>query len=506
MSLPTGQLTVTRAVCPDCGTLVSTRVLARDGCVFFEKHCPLHGVRETLVSDDLEAYLQADRFHRVATTPLGFNRPWKKGCPDDCGICPQHEQHVCMPIVEITDHCDMACPICLVQNRNSWHMTRDELKQILDRLIETEETIDVFNISGGEPTMHPEFESMIEEVVSRREILRVSVSTNGRRLMRDDRLRRFLAERNVVVSLQFDGTDPVSQSTLRGISDAPERLALIDEMGRINGPCSLTLTLVNGLNEEGLDPAIDLLFTRDNVLSLMVQPATFCGHASELAPEKKRRTTIPYAIRCVERASRGRVRAGDFSPLPCSHPNCFSLSFFLRTEDVSTAGNANPGSSANETQPATFISVKELFEPETYLDIIKNRALFGTDPENFEKIETAVYDLWSGPSALTPDSEKALRAIRRLLKDAQTPVKRSPAKTSSQIGSQGSTSSPGSSCFDPRRNLDIAQRSIKSIFLHAFMDADTFDLTRARKCCQVYPLRDGRFMPACVYNVLHRGR
>jgi len=145
-----------------------------------------------------------------------------------------------------------------------------------------------------------------------------------------------------------------------------------------------------------------------------------------------------------------------------------------------------------------------LFEPETYLDIIKNRALFGTDPDNFRKIEAAVYDLWSGPSALTPDSEKALQSVRRLLKEAQNSPRRPAAKPVSGAGSP-SCAPAASSCFDPRHNLQIAQRNIKSIFLHAFMDANTFDLTRVRKCCQVYPLRDGRFMPACVYNVLHRG-
>ncbi|MBF0501105.1 MAG: radical SAM protein [Candidatus Riflebacteria bacterium] len=499
MTLPTGQLTVTRSVCPDCGTLVSTKVLARDGRVFFEKHCPVHGVREAEVSDDLASYLDADRFHRVATTPLAFNKPWKKGCPDDCGFCPQHEQHVCMPIVEITDYCDMTCPICLVQNRNSWHMSLDQLRGILDRLIETEEAIDVLNVSGGEPTMHPEFEAIIDEILSRREILRVSVSTNGRRLMRDDHLRRFLAERNVVISLQFDGTDSAALSTMRGISDGAERLALIDEMGRIDGPCSLTLTLVNGLNEAGLDTAVDMLFTRDHVLSLMVQPATFCGNAAGFSTTHKRLTSIPAAIRLIEQASRGRVVSNDFSPLPCSHPNCFSLSFFLRAEDNS------------------FISIKRMFEPETYLDIIKNRALFGTDPENFGKIEAAVYDLWSGPSALTPDSEKALRSVRRLLKDVQNPPQRKQhvENATHHKEENGSTKVASAtrafdgcrqSCFDAHHNLQVAQRNIKSIFLHAFMDADTFDITRVRKCCQVYPLRDGRFMPACVYNVLHRGK
>lgn len=461
--VPNGHLTVTRSTCPECRALVTTRVFIRDSAVFFEKHCPTHGRFETQVSDDPQAYLAADEYHRVATTPHAFNKPWAKGCPQDCGICPEHEQHVCMPIIEITDHCDMQCPICLVQNQNSWHMPLPEFEKILDRLIETEGTIDVASLSGGEPTCHPEFEKMVEAGLRRKEILRLSVSTNGLRLARDEKLRRFLAERNVVISLQFDGTDKETLLSLRGGDFGSLKRQFIDDMGTLDAPLSLTYTLTGGLNEAGLSEAVELLFTRPNILSLMVQPAAFSGTARAFAGGISNRIFIPTTMKLLETYGNGRVKAADFSPLPCSHPNCFSLSFFLKTDE------------------GRFLSIRQLFEPDTYLNIIKNRTFFGTDPDNFRTIENAVYELWSGPSALAPDSEKALKAVRKLLREMQC----------------------GGS-FDSSRNLAIAERNIKSIFIHAFMDPDTFDITRVRKCCQVYPLRDGRFMPACVYNVLER--
>ena len=171
--------------------------------------------------------------------------------------------------------------------------------------------------------------------------------------------------------------------------------------------------------------------------------------------------TIPDVIGALDGAA-GIVRLQDFSPLPCSHPACFSLAFYLRAED------------------GGFVSMKQLVNAERYLDMICNRTLPGTDESSYRCMTDAVYDLWSGPAGLLPDSRRALGAARRLL-----------------AGIEHAGYAPG-------RALAAAERSIKSIFIHQFMDRDSFDLSRARKCCQVYPQPDGRMIPACVHNCLGR--
>ena len=50
----------------------------------------------------------------------------------------------------------------------------------------------MLNLSGGEPTLNPHFRQIVEECATRKEILRVSVSTNGSVLVRDRELLRFL--------------------------------------------------------------------------------------------------------------------------------------------------------------------------------------------------------------------------------------------------------------------------------------------------------------------------
>ena len=459
--LPGDYLTTTVSTCAACGRLIPARIHLRSDGTWFHKHCFEHGPQEARVYGDSEAYRNLGRFHRRAAMPLQFAQTYQS-CPDSCGLCPEHEQHVCLPILEITDHCDLDCPICLVNNPASHHWTRAEVARVLDGLIRSEGQIDVLNLSGGEPTLSPHFREIVEECVGRKEIVRVSVSTNGLTLSQDMDLLRFLAERQVIVSLQFDGLSDDIYQALRGRPMREAKLRLIDQCAQLDTAMSLTATVASGVNDTALTEIASLLFAHDHILSVMFQPAAYAGHAARMTrPDTA--VTIPDIIARLHGAGQGTVSADDFSPLPCSHPACFSLAFYL------------------EVEAQRFVSIKQMVNAGRFLDLIQNRALFGTDEESFRHVTDAVYELWSGPAALSPDSQKTLSAVKRLL---------------AQVTSCG--------CFQPGRAWAAAERSVKSIFIHQFMDRHTFDLSRARKCCQVYPQPDGSLMPACVYNCLKR--
>ena len=454
-------LTTTQSVCRTCRRLVPAQIFIEADAVWLQKECPEHGRQNARIYGDAQAYLKLGHFHRQASMPLSFGTK-SAGCPDSCGICPEHEQHVCLPILEITDHCNWDCPICLVSNAGSHHWTRNEVARVLDQLIQSEGQIDVLNLSGGEPTLNPYFRDIVEECVSRKEILRVSVSTNGSVLVRDPELLRFLSERRVIISLQFDGLSDDIYQALRGRSLLKEKQQLIEMCGELDASMSLTATVARGINDNRLAEIAGLLFRHEHILSVMFQPAAYAGSASRIMRPSEA-VTIPDVIEALKGAGQGAISPADFSPLPCSHPACFSLAFYLKVEDM------------------RYIPIKQMVNAERYLDLIQNRAIFGTDAESFERVNDAVYDLWSGPAGLSPDSQKALGAIRQLLANA--------------------TAGGG---YSPQKALTVAERSVKSIFIHQFMDPDTFDLSRARKCCQVYPQLDGRLMPVCVHNCLKR--
>jgi len=454
-------LTSTQSVCRECRRPIMAQMFRENTSIWLRKICPEHGEQRARIYGDADLYLSLGHLHRRASVPLAFSTK-AGGCPDSCGLCPEHEQHVCLPIIEITDHCNWNCPICLVRNPGTYHRTREQIAGILDELVRSEGQVDVLNLSGGEPTLNPNFRDIVEECASRKEILRQSVSTNGSLLVHDRALLEFLSAHRVIVSLQFDGMEDDVYQALRGRPALEEKLRLIDLCGELNVPMSLTATVASGINEHRIKAVADLLFQHDHILSAMFQPAAYAGNATSLGRPMEA-VTIPDVISGLDGAGSGTVSSEDFSPLPCSHPACFSLAFYLRVED------------------RRFAPIKQMVNAKRYLDLIQNRAIFGTDSENFQAVTDAVYDLWSGPAALSPDSEKALRAVRRLIASA--------------------TADGG---YTPRRALSVAENSVKSIFIHQFMDPDTFDLSRARKCCQVYPQLDGKMIPACVHNCLKR--
>ena len=125
----------------------------------------------------------------VDARPAHVKHDIEHGCPFDCGPCESHTQKVRLPVVTITSACDLDCPICYVHNKNddAYHMSREEFSQILDHLVNDHGgDLDIVNLTGGKPLMHPHLFDLIEMARSRG-IHRVSVCSNGVRLARDEK-------------------------------------------------------------------------------------------------------------------------------------------------------------------------------------------------------------------------------------------------------------------------------------------------------------------------------
>lgn len=455
---------MTHSVCETCRAIVPAKVVEEAGDVYFEKFCPEHGSSRSRVRADVEDYLRTLRCVKPAWIPREFAGNAAAACPSGCGFCSRHEQHLCMPIVEITSRCDLACPACLVNAGHPWDMSLADFNRLLDRLIAAERQIDVLNLSGGEPLLHPELPAFVDNALARAEIVRVSISTNGLTLLAQPDLVRQLRQRNVVVSLQFDGLSDTAYRVLRGRPLRAEKLRVLDLLGDTDISTSLTMTLAGGVNDNQVAAVLDCLFSRPHVVSLMIQPLAFVGRGRQLAAIAKR-MTIPEVVQLMGEASPAIVRPDDFSPLPCSHPLCFSLAYYLVLDGGGT------------------IALSRLMEAPQRLDVLANRTVFGLDEEEHDRLKDMLYDLWSGGVDLCPCvQERVLKTLRSML-DAMP-----------------------SGHFEPREAFSSTERRVKTIFIHAFQDADTFDLARVRRCCNGYPQPDGTLMPACVYNVAGRRR
>ena len=462
-----GVLGLTSSVCPECRTLVPARVLMEDDNVYLRRYCPEHGEMTGLIWRGLEGYLSAQSFVKPAWNQRAVAGDASLPCPRGCGFCERHEQHLCLPIVEITSRCDLACPICLVDAGADWCMSLDEFRAVIGSLIRAEGQVRVLNLSGGEPLLHPQLLDFVDEALSHPEIVRVSISTNGLRILRDRGLLEELRAREVVLSLQFDGFSDRVYEVLRGRPLLKQKLAILDLLGESGITTSLTMTAAGGVNDNQFGQMAELLFSSQHIVSMMIQPLSFAGRASAMK-HRVPRLTIPDIIGALGAAGHAALSADDFIPLPCSHPLCFSLAFYLMTDRGA-------------------VSLNRLVGADSLLSAVTNRVFFGLDPNEYARLKEMIYAIWSAPVAAVPDSEAALAALRAVLREL----------------SRATASTPLSG-FDARRAFAVGERRVKSIFVHAFQDEETFDLTRVRRCCTAYPQPDGRIIPVCVHNILGR--
>lgn len=197
---------LTRSICPECRRVVDAHVILRDNKVYMRKRCPDHGPVESLIYGDAEAYVRNARFNKPGAIPLEFATEVANGCPHDCGLCPDHQQHACVGIIEVNSNCNMDCPLCFANAGAGFSLSLDEVEFILDRLVSSEGEPDVVQFSGGEPTIHPDIIPVIRAAKARG-IPLVTINTNGKRIANDDAFRVQLAEVRPSIYFQFDGSE-----------------------------------------------------------------------------------------------------------------------------------------------------------------------------------------------------------------------------------------------------------------------------------------------------------
>lgn len=442
----------TMALCPVCRDKVEARIIERGNRVYLEKFCPRDGLSYALICSDAEWYRGSTGYIKPGQEPLERTVKEFQGCPQSCGLCPEHQQHTCLPVIEITSRCDLKCPICLKRFPEDFDMDVKGIETALNRLLECEGEVHVINLSGGEPTLHPQLEGFIN-LAEQKGIMQTTVSTNGLRLLKDRQLRRLFKENGTIAALQFDGFEPETYIKLRGRDLAKTKLDIIEALEEEGIKYSLVATVSKGINDREIKPVVDFFF-KSRAISLMFQPAAYTGAAEPLMVDD--RLTTPDVVREIEKSS--FVKKGDFNPLPCSHYSCFALAYYLKINDE------------------RYLSLKEFLGEDSYLNVIANRTLPGLDRSGYETIKGRIYEMWSAADTCSSD-EHILQRLRGILKE---------------INSQR---------FSPKGAFSLGAESMKAVFIHQFMDLHTFDFGRIVKCCNHYVLGDGRFIPMCAQNV-----
>jgi len=208
------------SICSRCLRKVEGKIVFQDGSVFMLKRCPVHGDERVLMADDVDYYRRCrEVFIKPPEMPNVFNTPVKWGCPYDCGLCADHQQHSCLSVIEITDHCNLQCPICYASSGPGREQYRsvDHVQRMIDAVVRNEGQPDVVQISGGEPTLHPEFFAILDRAKAA-PIRHLMINTNGLRIANDEAFANRLAGYmpDFEVYLQFDSFERAALMELRG--------------------------------------------------------------------------------------------------------------------------------------------------------------------------------------------------------------------------------------------------------------------------------------------------
>ena len=437
---------LTRSICPTCRRPVDAQIVLRQQKVYMRKRCPTCGPVEALIYGDAAAYVANARFNKPGTIPLARGTEIDRGCPYDCGLCPDHQQHACLGIIEVNSACNMNCPLCFSTAGPGFSLTIEEVEAMLDDFVRTEGAPEVVQFSGGEPTIHPHILDFVRAAKARG-IPFVMINTNGRRIARDEAFVAELANLRPSLYFQFDGFDAATSQALRGEADlVDDKLRALDRLAAAGLNVTLVPAIERGVNEHEIGRIVDLAVRHPAVRGINFQPAFHAGRHA--AHDPMARITIPDIIAHVEAQTGGRFVASDFIPVPCCFPTCNAVTYaFIDGDRV--------------TPLPRIVNVHD------YLDYLTNRVM----PDFGLEIKGALEGLWS---------------------------------SSSVAGSDKSAANLGISCQacglpEGLTVGDLAKQMIM-IMVQDFMDPWTFNQKNLMKCCKEFLLPGGKQIPFCAYN------
>ena len=339
---------LTNAVCHICHKKVEAKVLFQKGNVYLQKFCPEHKVQKVLVATDIDYYLRSRAILKPGQMPYMFNTPMEHGCPFDCGLCPDHEQHSCLTIIEITDACNLTCPVCYAASApGRKHRSLEQVIAMLDRVVENEREPDVVQISGGEPTLHPDFFTILD-AARERPIRHLMVNTNGVRIAKD----RAFAERLATympgfeLYLQFDSLGASALTQLRGEDLRDIRMKALEILNELDISTTLVVTLIKGLNDHEMGEIIDFALKQPCVRGVTFQPVQQAGRLDDFDPATDRLTLTEVRQQILEQSP--IFQPDDILPVPC-HPDCIAMGYALKLEDkiIPLTGLIDPDQKGN---------------------------------------------------------------------------------------------------------------------------------------------------------------
>jgi uncharacterized radical SAM superfamily Fe-S cluster-containing enzyme len=456
-------LRATTSLCHVCKRGVPAQLFESDGRIVMRKSCPEHGPQEILIASDAAWYHDTMRYAAVLTPPAIVKNEVFNGCPFDCGACTSHQQQVYLPVIPITSACNLDCPICYTINKNdgAFHMPLDEFARILEVIRRGDPNMKIINLTGGEPTRHPQLTSIVR-LCHEADIHRVTISTHGLSFIHDEAMLAELAELRARIVLSFSSFDEEVNQRMLGASVFKAKLKVLEQLEKHNVDTTLIPVLALGVNDREIGQLVQFALERDFIRSLEIHTMTFTGQGGT-GFDSHTRITVPDVLKEIEAGTQGAIALSDFVPSPCAHPMCYQTCYLLNTD-------------------AGFIPFTRFMSKERVRRLLEGNLYIEPGPKMEQELQLVIDELWSME---IPDetAQQVLRTLKGLI----------------------------GQLFPPRglpyhEQQVIAERAAKTIYIHSHMDEANFDTDRIRQCCVGVPSADGGNVPTCSYNILYRER
>ena len=441
----------TQSVCTQCLRQIEAKIIIKDAQVFMDKWCPVHGTERVLVSDDADYYrLCREVFVKPPEMPQRFATQMQHGCPYDCGLCPDHMQHSCLSVVEITDHCNLRCPTCYAGSgpERLTHRSFAEVIAMLDAVVASEGEADVVQISGGEPTLHPQFFEILD-AARERPIKHLMLNTNGLRIAQEPGFAERLAAYapGFEVYLQFDSLRREPLLDLRGADLRRIREQALERLDALDLSTTLVMTVKRGVNDDEVGDVIRHATEHRCVRGVTLQPVQQAGRLEGFDPALHRLTVSEVRRRIVEQS--GVFTAADVVPVPCN-PDTLAMAYALRKPEGGLA-------------PLT-----RYLDPKTLVEGAGNTIVF----EHDATLKRQVFKLFS--TNHSPESQaNCLSDLMCCLPQIAAPA-------------------------------GLGYRDVFRVLIVQFMDAQSLDIRALKKSCIHMARPDGRMIPFESYNMFYR--
>lgn len=444
----------TRSFCSACQELCDAKIIIKNGSAYLLKTCRTHGEELALFEEDASYLFEKHRYDKPGNRAKA-ETPVRDGCPYDCGLCPDHEQHTCIGLIEVTHACDLGCPVCYASSGTGEHLPLEQIERMMDFYKAREGgKPEILQIGGGEPTTHPQIEAILT-LAKRKRFKYVMLNTNGLRIAEDRAFATFLRSLTpgFEVYLQFDGLKERVYQKLRGRKLLETKLAAIENLQAAEVPITLVATIVRGVNDTQIGDIVHFGMDSDYVRGVNFQPVAFFGRGP--AENIANRVTLSGIRREIERQTDSQFKREDIVPLPCDVDRV-AVTYAVRN------GNG-------------FMPVTSKIKLDNYVELIDNTMDFRAE------------DLVK--NAITRSLTKGIACDCFRLKDEIMSIL--PEEYLK---------------WTPRQRADFIDKNTFRITISSFIDRYNFDAKSIKKECVHVITPDLKRIPFSAYNMLHRSQ